>query len=234
MLPDEMVSRKVVLSQGQSSDIPETIPSPSRRANLWLLRVSLLLGVIALLYYFSWWLDEWLFRWPALILIFLLALLYAGMQLVSNWVLYLVVSRPRATPSYPALTTVDVFVTASGEPYAMVEACLSAACAMRGDHCTWLLDDGADPALALLADRLGAGYLTRTERTHAKAGNLNAALSRTKGKSFSGPASLPRHSNIWQQDWAWYPLRFRNSFPIRRLYVSPPTQLSSSTGHGRC
>jgi cellulose synthase (UDP-forming) len=77
---------------------------------------------------------------------------------------------------------VDVFVTACGESHALIEQCLQAACQMRGDHNTWLLDDGNDPVLALLAQRLGAQYLTRTERTHAKAGNLNAALARTTGE----------------------------------------------------
>jgi cellulose synthase (UDP-forming) len=35
--------------------------------------------------------------------------------------------------------------------------------------------------LAALADRLGAGYLTRSDRRNAKAGNVNAALARTDG-----------------------------------------------------
>ncbi len=52
---------------------------------------------------------------------------------------------------------------------------------MRGQHRTWLLDDGNDPTLADMANRLGAGYLTRPDRKNAKAGNINAALARTNG-----------------------------------------------------
>jgi cellulose synthase (UDP-forming) len=81
----------------------------------------------------------------------------------------------------PDHLTVDVFVTACGEAYELVERSLTAACMMRGPHCTWLLDDGHDPALAYLAQRLGAGYLTRQDRQDAKAGNINAALPRTHG-----------------------------------------------------
>ena len=52
---------------------------------------------------------------------------------------------------------------------------------MRGSYRVWLLDDGDDPRLAELAEGLGAGYLTRSDRTSAKAGNINAALRRTDG-----------------------------------------------------
>lgn len=77
--------------------------------------------------------------------------------------------------------SVDVFVTAYNEEYTLIERCLQAARQMRGAHKTWLLDDGDDPKLAQLALRLGAGYLTRPHRQNAKAGNINAALTRTTG-----------------------------------------------------
>ncbi|MCB9156730.1 MAG: glycosyltransferase [Caldilineaceae bacterium] len=77
--------------------------------------------------------------------------------------------------------SVDVFVTAYNEEFTLIERCLQAACQMRGAHCTWLLDDGHDPKLEQLAERLGAGYLTRPHRRDAKAGNINTALPRTTG-----------------------------------------------------
>jgi cellulose synthase (UDP-forming) len=77
--------------------------------------------------------------------------------------------------------TVDVFVTACGEDPHLIERCLNAACHIDGEHRAWLLDDGADPRLAQMAERLGAGYLTRPDRKDAKAGNINAALVRTTG-----------------------------------------------------
>jgi cellulose synthase/poly-beta-1,6-N-acetylglucosamine synthase-like glycosyltransferase len=75
---------------------------------------------------------------------------------------------------------VDVFVTACREEPELVRRVLEAAIALRGEHETWLLDDGNDPRLAALAGRLGARYLTRTDRRNAKAGNLNSALARTR------------------------------------------------------
>lgn len=81
-----------------------------------------------------------------------------------------------------ASPSVDVFVTAYKEDHRLIEMCLAAACQMQGEHHTWLLDDGHDPTLAEMACTLGAGYLTRSERRDAKAGNLNAALERTSGE----------------------------------------------------
>lgn len=72
-----------------------------------------------------------------------------------------------------------MFLTACGEDPRLVERALRAVVAMRGEHTSWLLDDGADPCLARLARRLGAEYLTRPGTRDAKAGNINAALPRT-------------------------------------------------------
>ena len=139
-----------------------------------------IIGIMALGYYFSWWFEDSRFTSLWLLFILFCAVLYSSIQLLGNWLLYL-----RARRSTPALfntdLTVDVFVTACREPYTLVERSLAAAYAMRGNHRTWLLDDGSDPVLAALAERLGAGYLTRSDRTNAKAGNVNAALARTDG-----------------------------------------------------
>jgi cellulose synthase (UDP-forming) len=167
----------------------EVVPFPdqdsvrpmSERTGVWLLRGLVVLGIIALIYYFSWWRVPGRIISPWLTLALVLATIYNWTQLAGNWLLYLAARRRPAPPPPPKGLTIDVFVTAYNEPYALIERSLAAACAMRGDHRTWLLDDGADPALASLAKRLGAGYLMRTDRTDAKAGNVNAALSRTTG-----------------------------------------------------
>lgn len=151
-----------------------------RQGGVWALRFLVALGFLAAGYFFSWWFIDfrsnsvWIWLW------FVLAVTYAGVQIIGNWILYLAAREPAKAPPPPALT-VDVFVTAYREPYAMIERVLVAACGMRGNHRTWLLDDGRDPALAALAERLGAGYLTRDDHKDAKAGNLNAALPRTDG-----------------------------------------------------
>nr|WP_249012055.1 glycosyltransferase family 2 protein [Conexibacter sp. DBS9H8] len=87
--------------------------------------------------------------------------------------------RPPLRTSEPP--TVDVYVCTYDEPESVLSATLIGCAALRHPHTTYLLDDGHRPEAAALAAQYGARYLTRTERTHAKAGNINSALERTEG-----------------------------------------------------
>ena len=78
--------------------------------------------------------------------------------------------------------TVDVFITAYGEPPDLLRRTIRAARDMHLTHRTWVLDDGRDDALAQICDADGVGYLRRDDRRDAKAGNINAALARTTGE----------------------------------------------------
>jgi cellulose synthase (UDP-forming) len=60
-----------------------------------------------------------------------------------------------------------------------------AAIAMRGEHRTWILDDGRSDDVRALADRLGARYVRRLSSNGAKAGNINHALTLAKGDYFA-------------------------------------------------
>jgi len=178
-----MMPGKAVVDNGINS-APDNGPvsriGPNRP--VWLLRGLVGLGVVALVYYYGWWFTGGRLTSIWLVLGLIFAILYGVAQLLGSWLLYLAARRLVA----PILAddealSVDVFVTACGEPHELIEKTLAAAVAMRGDHRTWLLDDGDDPALARLAERLGAGYLTRSDGKDAKAGNVNAALARTEG-----------------------------------------------------
>jgi cellulose synthase (UDP-forming) len=87
-------------------------------------------------------------------------------------------ARPAATSVSP---TVDVYVCTYDESESVLAATLIGCGALRHPHTTYLLDDGHRPEVAALAAAHGARYLTRPERTHAKAGNINHALERTEG-----------------------------------------------------
>jgi cellulose synthase/poly-beta-1,6-N-acetylglucosamine synthase-like glycosyltransferase len=165
------------------TDIRHRLLQPRREwINTWILRVLVAAGCLALGTFFSWWFVNGRLHSPWMWLWLILAVFYAGTQMVGNWILYLL-ARREVTPAPPgAALKVDVFVTACREPYEMIERSLTAACSLRGAHRTWLLDDGSDPGLTALTERLGAGYLTRPMHQNAKAGNLNAALSRTEGE----------------------------------------------------
>lgn len=81
--------------------------------------------------------------------------------------------------------TVDVFITVYGEPIATIATTVAAALAMRGEHRTWVLDDGRSDDVKLLAAKLGARYVRRLSSHGAKAGNINHALTLAKGDYFA-------------------------------------------------
>jgi cellulose synthase (UDP-forming) len=86
--------------------------------------------------------------------------------------------RPPATPG----REIDVYVCTYDEPFEVVAATLAGCRALTYPHTTYLLDDGRRPEMEELAKVAGAEYLTRPDNSHAKAGNINAALPRTGGE----------------------------------------------------
>jgi len=85
--------------------------------------------------------------------------------------------RPATTPG----RAVDVYVCTYDEPAEVVMATLAGCGALTYPHTTYLLDDGRRAEMEELAALAGARYLTRADNSHAKAGNVNAALPRTEG-----------------------------------------------------
>jgi cellulose synthase (UDP-forming) len=71
---------------------------------------------------------------------------------------------------------IAVLVPTYNEGIEILLPTVAAAAALRLAHETWILDDGARPEVEQLARDLGVRYLARAEHRHAKAGNLNHAL----------------------------------------------------------
>lgn len=80
---------------------------------------------------------------------------------------------------------VDVFITVYGEELSKIAATVRAAVAMRGEHRTWVLDDGRSDEVQALAAQLGARYVRRLSSHGAKAGNINHALTLAKGDYYA-------------------------------------------------
>ena len=85
-------------------------------------------------------------------------------------------------PPVTAGRRIDVYVCTYDEPVEVVLATLAGCRALTYPHTTWLLDDGRRPEMRELAELAGARYLSRRDNSHAKAGNINAALTRTDGE----------------------------------------------------
>lgn len=82
----------------------------------------------------------------------------------------------------PPPSSVDVFVTTYDESVALLRKTVIAAREIRLEHETWVLDDGRRDEVRELCEELGVRYLSRGSNAHAKAGNINAAMSRTRGE----------------------------------------------------
>jgi cellulose synthase (UDP-forming) len=148
----------------------------------WPLRAFAVLALLWGIAYLTWrigWSGEG--ANPVLFAMLLLTELYGLWALATlAWFSW---SRPAAVrpPTTPG-RKIDVYVCTYDEPAEVVAATLAGCRALTYPHVTYLLDDGRRPEMEELARVAGARYLTRPDNSHAKAGNINAALPRTDGE----------------------------------------------------
>lgn len=117
-----------------------------------------------------------------------LAELYAWLILVlgyiqTTWPLHRPVEPMKGDPS--TWPTVDVYVPTYNESLQIVQDTVLAALNMdypRDRFRVYLLDDGRRPEFRAFAEAAGAIYMTRPDNKHAKAGNMNHALTKTDGE----------------------------------------------------
>lgn len=91
---------------------------------------------------------------------------------------------PQPLPDDPASwPTVDIFVPSYNEPVQVILPTLIGCKSIDyPNKRIYLLDDGRREEMRELAERLEIGYITRADNQHAKAGNINAALTQTDGE----------------------------------------------------
>ncbi len=149
-------------------------------------RRLLLLGLLnaaAAVWYVGWLLQPGRAGQPLLYGMLLAAELFNLAQAAGFW--WTCAAQRPVRPPDPAAAdrwSVDVLIPTYNEPVAIVAPTVAAARRIRGaDVRVWVLDDGDRDEVAVMAARLGAGYLRRRGGHGAKAGNLNAALARTHG-----------------------------------------------------
>ncbi len=91
--------------------------------------------------------------------------------------------RRRRASAWPR---VDVFLCTYNEGLDVLEGPIIAAKSMEyPDFTVWVLDDGRREWLRDFCEAQGVRYLTRPDNRHAKAGNLNHALSKTDAELFA-------------------------------------------------
>lgn len=82
----------------------------------------------------------------------------------------------------PAL---DIIITTAGEPIGVIRETVTAAVGLDYPHETYLFDDGRSKEVRDLAEELGTNYVSRRDRAHAKAGNINHGLKYCTGEFFA-------------------------------------------------
>jgi cellulose synthase (UDP-forming) len=145
-------------------------------------RVLILFGVPAAVWYFGWLLNPDRAGTSYLYGILIAAELFNLMQALGFW---WTVSNERVREKRAPSTrlSVDVFIPVYKEPPEIVDLTVAAAVGLRGAEVrVHVLDDGNDDAMRDLAARYGVGYIRRAEHTGAKAGNINHALTKTSAE----------------------------------------------------
>jgi len=141
-------------------------------------RIAILIYIVLSVLYLTWRIG---FTLNMDQLVASMLLLFADVVMCVSAILFVVSlwRKPVCNKSVGSKTepfSVDVFVPTYNEDCAMLETTLQHCIEMDCPHTTWLLDDDDRPEMKALADRLGVGYIARTENTGAKAGNQNNAL----------------------------------------------------------
>ena len=156
--------------------------SGRRRLKLILVRLGIFLAVAASLRYFHWRVLDTMN--PAAMWFSYLFLAAEALNFLETALFFFTVWKPsyHVPPAPLPDRTVDVFITTYNESLSLLRETAVCAVSMRYPHQTYILDDGNRPEVRELARELGCGYFARTERTHAKAGNLNNALAKTEGE----------------------------------------------------
>ena len=126
---------------------------------------------------------------------------------------------------------VDVFIPVYGEALEEIRVTALAAKNMLGKHTTYILDDGKSDEVMAMAKSIGVEYIRRPKNDHAKAGNINYALSHTTGNYFA----------IFDADFVAHPLFLYETLPffedVRMAFVQTPQYYDNqvnfvSTGAG--
>lgn len=149
------------------------------RREKFLLAVLVIAGIASILRMGEWWFRSEHVGNVALFLVLSLVFWYGMARLVIIWVNYLKIGNPEKIEATQNLK-VAIFTTSSpGEPLSMFEKTLEACSKITYPHTTYLLDDTQDPEFRKVAEKYGAVWLELVGLPGAKAGKINAALSKT-------------------------------------------------------
>lgn len=127
-------------------------------------------------------------RYDPLSIFFGILLFWAELVGFIESIIFYLTIRSTSTPTTPKADVgkfpdIDVFVATYNEPpdllFKTIVGCKNMGYPDQTKVHIYICDDGNRREIADLCERMEVGYITRTENTHAKAGNLNNALAKT-------------------------------------------------------
>jgi len=166
-------------------------PGPEAPRSRRLAHVGGIAAIAALVMYLTW---RVLFTMPsgewnlaiAWILVTFEALPLAGL-ILKAWSVWNIDSHPPApVTEAPDGMRVAVLIPTYNEPIEVLTPTVAAACELAPAHETWVLDDGDRPWVEEMCIAYGARYVRRAVHDHAKAGNMNHALSLMAAEKAAG------------------------------------------------
>ena len=149
---------------------------------LAVVRLAVVLAVLSTARYFWWRLHDTMN--PIAVVFFWAFLIAEMLNFVEACMFYFIAWKPTRYATPPPLEgrSVDIYIATYNEPVELLRETIVCALNVRYPHKTYVLDDGCRGSVEALARELGADYIARKERDHAKAGNLNNALRITQGE----------------------------------------------------
>ena len=139
---------------------------------------------VIFLAYYLWWRAVATLNPDALFFSWLLLLAEGfgvGVYFLFAWMTRDIAPTRKWIPPKPGIA-VDIFIPTFNESLDILEATMIGCKQITYPHTTYVLDDGHRDDVKQLALRLGCQYLTRWGHWHAKAGNINHALTETTGE----------------------------------------------------
>jgi cellulose synthase (UDP-forming) len=156
--------------------------NPPSSRELWKLRALIVLAAVSLIALLIWLMSPSRMGDPVVYFGLTAAVVLRAICWLFEWYNYWAISIPAALKPRRKWT-VDIFTTACpGEPTGMIVRTLKAMTAVRVPHTNYLCDEGNDSYLKRVCDELGIVHVTRDQKKHAKAGNINNALAQATGQ----------------------------------------------------
>jgi cellulose synthase (UDP-forming) len=172
-----------IVDMKKSYETPRSITKIAeiKKKDIWTIRLLIACGLAIMVLFIRWFLKPGHVGYQPIFWLLTAALLFKLVKMLHEWYHYWDPSIP-VPPVLKTPFSVDVLTTACpGEPQEMIIRTLRAMKEIRYPHTNYLCDEGDDPALKKVCAELGIIHVTRTDKSNAKAGNINNALRQATG-----------------------------------------------------